>query len=82
MSRLEKLFSLEGRTALVTGGSVGIGAMVARAYVETSARVYIASRKLDDLERRLRPNSPLTANASRSRPTSEPKRGRANLQPT
>jgi len=51
MSRLEELFSIKGRTALVTGGSVGIGAMIARAYVEAGARVYIASRKLDDLEK-------------------------------
>ena len=50
MSKLEALFSIAGRTALVTGGSVGIGAMIARAYVQAGARVYIASRKLDDLE--------------------------------
>ena len=50
MSNLESLFSIKGRTALVTGGSVGIGAMIARAYVEAGARVYIASRKAADLE--------------------------------
>jgi len=50
MSKLEALFSIAGRTALVTGGSVGIGAMIARAYVQAGARVYIASRKRDDLE--------------------------------
>lgn len=32
MSRLGELFSLEGRTALVTGGSAGIGEMIARAW--------------------------------------------------
>jgi len=50
MSKLEALFSIEGRTALVTGASAGIGAMIARAYVEAGARVYIASRKAADLE--------------------------------
>ena len=50
MSRLEELFSIQGRSALVTGGSGGIGAMIARAYVEAGARVYIASRQLEDCE--------------------------------
>lgn len=46
-ARLESLFSIEGRTALVTGGASGIGEMIARAYVEAGARVWIASRKLE-----------------------------------
>lgn len=41
------LFSLEGRTALITGGSRGIGLMIARGYVEAGARVYISSRKAE-----------------------------------
>ena len=48
---LEGLFSIAGRTALVTGGSAGIGEMIARAYVAAGARVYIASRKLPDCEK-------------------------------
>lgn len=41
---LEQLFSLQGRTALVTGGSSGIGAAIAAALGGAGARVIIAAR--------------------------------------
>jgi NAD(P)-dependent dehydrogenase (short-subunit alcohol dehydrogenase family) len=39
------LFSLQGRTALITGGSRGIGRMIAAGFLAQGARVYISARK-------------------------------------
>lgn len=44
---MNDLFSLQGRTALITGGSRGIGRMIAAGFVAAGARVYISARKAE-----------------------------------
>jgi NAD(P)-dependent dehydrogenase (short-subunit alcohol dehydrogenase family) len=51
-----EIFSITGKTALITGGSSGIGLAMAEGYLRAGARVYISSRKADacaDAERDL-----------------------------
>lgn len=48
--RIANLFSLEGRTAIVTGGSRGIGLALAEGFADAGANVVIASRKADAVE--------------------------------
>ncbi len=45
---IEQLFSLKDRVALVTGGSRGIGKMIAAGFVAAGAKVYITSRKAEE----------------------------------
>ena len=47
---MSNLVSLEGRTALVTGGSRGIGRMIAAGFLAQGAKVYISSRKAADCD--------------------------------
>ena len=46
---MSDLFDVSGKTALVTGGSRGIGVMIARGLVQAGARVIVSSRKADDV---------------------------------
>ena len=44
----KNLFSLKGKTALVTGGSTGIGLMATAGLASAGAKVFIVSRKLEN----------------------------------
>jgi NAD(P)-dependent dehydrogenase (short-subunit alcohol dehydrogenase family) len=43
--KIDELFSVRGKTVVVTGGSRGIGEMIAAGFLENGAKVYISSRK-------------------------------------
>lgn len=48
---LDKVFSLKGKVALVTGGGTGIGLMIASTLAANGAKVYIASRRSEVLQK-------------------------------
>jgi NAD(P)-dependent dehydrogenase (short-subunit alcohol dehydrogenase family) len=50
MGSIKKAFDLTGRTALITGGSRGLGLQIAEALGEQGARIVLSSRKAPDLE--------------------------------
>lgn len=47
---IERLFSLKGKVALVTGGSRGIGRMITQGLLQAGAKVYITARSAQDCE--------------------------------
>ena len=48
--KVQQLFDLSGKTALVTGGSRGLGLQMAQALGEAGAKIVLSSRKAADLE--------------------------------
>lgn len=46
---MKNLFDVNGKVAVVTGGSRGIGAMIARGFVENGVKTYITARKEQEL---------------------------------
>lgn len=51
MSTIEELFGVKGKVAVVTGGSRGIGRMIAEGFVRNGVRVYITARKAEACDR-------------------------------
>ena len=49
--RLEKLYDLSDKVALVTGGGTGIGLMITNGLAANGAKVYITGRRKDVLQR-------------------------------
>ena len=49
--KIEDLFKIKGKVALVTGGSRGIGEMIAAGFLANGVKVYISARKEDQLNK-------------------------------
>jgi NAD(P)-dependent dehydrogenase (short-subunit alcohol dehydrogenase family) len=78
---MNDLFSLEGRVALVTGGSRGIGRMIAAGFLSQGAKVYISSRKAAACDATAAELSKIGPCISRSRSMSRAWKGRAGSRP-
>jgi NAD(P)-dependent dehydrogenase (short-subunit alcohol dehydrogenase family) len=50
MGSIKKIFDLAGKTALITGGSRGLGLQIAEALGEAGAKIVLSSRKAPDLQ--------------------------------
>jgi gluconate 5-dehydrogenase len=50
MNRVQRLFDLKGKTALITGGSRGLGLQIAECLGDLGARLVLSARKADELE--------------------------------
>ena len=48
--KISEMFSVAGKTAIVTGGSRGIGKMIAQGFVENGVKTYITARKAEACE--------------------------------
>ena len=49
--RLDQIYNLRGRVALVTGGGTGIGWMIAKGLATNGAKVYITGRRREVLDK-------------------------------
>jgi NAD(P)-dependent dehydrogenase (short-subunit alcohol dehydrogenase family) len=47
---IAELFSVKGRVALVTGGTSGVGLMIARGFVSNGVKTYVTGLPSDDIE--------------------------------
>jgi gluconate 5-dehydrogenase len=74
----QELFSLQGKTALVTGGSRGLGLQMAEALGEQGARVVISARKQDELDEAV---AHLTARGIEASAIAVDLQSEANVQP-